>query len=112
LKEFEREHQRRYGYTYAGREVELVTLRLRASVKSATAHAGKMDHGKLDDVGTGTLARPGRATLGSPSVPKAKVLFDGKKLATEIYPRETLTTVIPPGKRYHIDDQGNLLIAI
>jgi len=129
LKEFEREHQRRYGYTHAGREVELVTLRLRASVKSATAHAGKMNHGKMDDVRMGTLARPDRATLGSPSVPKAKVLFDGKKLATEIHARETLkpgktysgpaiiteysaTTVIPPGKRYRIDDKGNLLIAI
>jgi len=129
LNEFEREHQRRYGYTYAGREVELVTLRLRASVKSATAHVGKMDHGKLDHVRTGTLARPGRLKLGSLSVPEAKVMFGVKKLATEIYARETLkpgktysgpaiiteysaTTVIPPGKRYHIDDKGNLLIAI
>ena len=32
LKEFEREHHRRYGYAHPTREVELVTLRLRASL--------------------------------------------------------------------------------
>ena len=126
LKEFESEHQHRYGYAYAGREMELVTLRLRASVKSATAHARAM---KMDDLGMGILAHSGRVAPGSPSVPKAKVLFEGKKLATKIYARETLkpgktysgpaivteysaTAVIPPGKRYQVDDMGNLLIVI
>jgi N-methylhydantoinase A len=124
LKEFEREHQRRYGYIHRNREVELVTLRLRAVVK--TAH-----------VGTGTLASlpraesrgPGRATLGSPSTPKASVLFDGKKLETKIYSRDALqpgkkysgpaiiteysaTTVIPPGKRFHLDRAENLVVAL
>src|SRR5579863_6269992 len=36
LHEFEREHRRRYGYAHPTREVELVTLRLRASLKSTT----------------------------------------------------------------------------
>jgi N-methylhydantoinase A len=126
LKEFAQEHRRRYGYTHAAREVELVTIRLRASVKSTNAY-----------VGTGALASllrakprgPGRATLGSLSTPEATVLFDGKKLSTAIYSRDTLkprktysgpaivteysaTTVIPPGKRFQLDDQGNLLIAV
>ena len=70
--------------------MELVTLRLRALVKSpplkaATAH-----------VGTAAPGRPGRAKLGSPFTPKAPVLFDGKKLSTAIYSREALT----PGKKY------------
>lgn len=34
LREFEREHQQRYGYVHFGREVELVTVRLRAVVRS------------------------------------------------------------------------------
>ncbi len=34
IEAFRREHERRYGYSYPGREVELVTLRLRARIKS------------------------------------------------------------------------------
>ena len=34
LEDFEQEHHRRYGYTHPTREVELVTLRLRAVLKS------------------------------------------------------------------------------
>jgi N-methylhydantoinase A len=123
LKKFEREHHRRYGYAHPTRELELVTLRLRASVKSTklrttTAH-----------VGTAALGRPGRATLGSPSTPKAAVVFDGKKLAASIYSRDTLkpgktcagpaivteysaTTVIPPGRHFQVDRAGNLLIGL
>jgi N-methylhydantoinase A len=119
LHDFEREHHRRYGYTHPSREVELVTLRLRATVRTArTAH-----------VGTGALARPGRATLGRLSAPKAPVLFEGKKLETKIYSRDELqprkkysgpaiiteysaTTVIPPGKSFHLDRASNLIVTI
>jgi N-methylhydantoinase A len=118
LKDFQQEHHRRYGYAHATREVELVTLRLRASVKSTTGH-----------VGTGAFARPSRAKLGSPSQLKAPVLFDGKKLNTAIYSRDTLkpgkkypgpaiiteysaTTVIPPGKHFHVDPASNLIVTI
>src|SRR5437588_3853369 len=34
VEDFRRQHQRRYGYSYPGRSVELATLRLRAKVKS------------------------------------------------------------------------------
>jgi N-methylhydantoinase A len=114
--DFEKEHARRYGYAHPDREVELVTLRLRATLP--TAH-----------VGTGTAARPSRAKLGPLSTPKAPVSFDGKKLATAIYSRNTLkpgkkysgpaviteysaTTVIPPAKRFHLDRAGNLIVTI
>src|SRR6202167_157720 len=74
-KDFHEEHHRRYGYAHRDREVELVTLRLRAVVKSTPAHVEKMNR-----VGTGAFARPGRARLGAPSTHKALTLFDGKKL--------------------------------
>ncbi len=124
LKEFEREHHRRYGYTHPAREVELVTLRLRAVVKSSATHIGKTGH-----VGTAALGRSRRAKLGPLSPLKHSVSFDGKKLTTAIYSREALkpgknysgpaiiteysaTTVIPPGKRFHLDHAGNLVIAV
>ena len=116
-REFEREHQRRYGHIHPGRELELVTLRLRAKLLAATK----------GHVGAAALGRPGRAKLGSISSPHTPVLFDGKKHATKIYSREELslrknysgpaivteysaTTVIPPGKRFHLDRARNLII--
>ncbi len=130
LKRFEQEHHRRYGYAHPMREVELVTLRLRAILKTPATHVGKMNQVReIAHVGTGTLARPGRAKLGSPSTTKAPVQFDGNKLATPIHSRETLvpgktyqgpaiiteysaTTVIPPGKRFHLDSAANLIVTI
>jgi N-methylhydantoinase A len=113
LRDFELEHKRRYGYMHPTREIELVTLRLRAVVKIKGARVGKVALGHLD--------RPG------PVPPKAPVLFDGKKLITKIYYREDLrpgkkysgaaiiteysaTTVIPPGKRFQLDAANNLLV--
>jgi N-methylhydantoinase A len=124
INDFQQEHQRRYGYIHPTRDVELVTLRLRATLPTSTVHVSKTTR-----VGTVTLARPGRARLGSPSTPKVPVVFDDKNLRTAIYSRDTLkpskvyrgpaiiteysaTTVIPPGKRFHLDIAGNLLILL
>jgi N-methylhydantoinase A len=129
LKEFENEHRRRYGYAHAGREVELVTLRLRGVVKSPPLKASSDDVKKMDPA-LGEESEPSLARLGRPraAVP-TRVWFDGKKLATAIYSRDALkplktyrgpaviteysaTTVVPPGKRFHIDEAGSLLIAL
>jgi N-methylhydantoinase A len=123
LKKFEEEHHRRYGYAHPTREVELVTLRLRAVLKSSSREA------KSNHVGTGAFARPSQAKLGSPFTPKAPVQFGSKKLATPIHSRETLkpgkphsgpaiiteysaTTVIPPNTRFHLDPAANLIVTI
>jgi N-methylhydantoinase A len=124
LQQFEQEHRRRYGYAHPTREVELVTLRLRASVKSTTGHVGEIDH-----VGTGAFDRPGGAKPGRLSPATSKVRFEARKLPTRLWPREQLhpgkiytgpaiideysaTTVIPPNKRFHLDPAGNLVIAV
>jgi|HubBroStandDraft_6_1064221.scaffolds.fasta_scaffold00010_10 N-methylhydantoinase A len=116
LADFHREHHRRYGYAHPTREVELVTLRLRAIVKSSPLKA-TTNH--VEDV----------AKLGPPSTPKAPVLFEGKELATSIYSREALkpgkiysgpaiiteysaTIIIPPRKRFHLDHSSNLIVTI
>jgi N-methylhydantoinase A len=129
LKDFQQEHERRYGYAHANREVELVTLRLRAEVKSANLGATKANADETAHVGTAAPGRPSRAKLGSPSVPRTQVLFDGKKLNTAIYSRETLqpgkkysgpaivteysaTAVVPAGTRFHLDPASNLIVTI
>lgn len=130
LTDFTAEHQRRYGYVHQNREIELVTLRLRATISSPKLEISK------ERVGTdpqacperGRRGRSGRATPGRLSPTEAKVSFDGKKLKTKIYAREELkpsrkysgptivteysaTTVIPPGKRFRIDLAQNLVIS-
>jgi N-methylhydantoinase A len=118
LDDFQQEHHRRYGYAHPAREVELVTLRLRATVKTVADHVGKA-----------ALGRPGPAKLALISTPKAPVLFDTTKFLTKIYARDELqlgetyrgpaiiteysaTTVIPPKRHFHLDSASNLIVTI
>jgi len=117
LREFEQEHRRRYCYTHANREVEIVTLRLRAVLKSSRSHPGA-DASRA-------MGRKTSRTLAS----EAGVFFDGRRVKAKIYVREELgvekpfqgpaivteysaTTVIPPGKKFNIDNAGNLVVAV
>jgi len=115
LRDFEKEHRRRYGYSHNQREIEIVTLRLRAVVK----------------VGLSPRMASIRATRRSErlATSQAPVLFNGRKLPATIYSREELrvqgryrgpavvteysaTTVVPPGKTFAIDRAGNLVITL
>ncbi len=124
LKDFEHEHHRRYGYAHPSREIELVTLRLRATFRTESNRAGK--------VYVGTAAASGRpcgATIGGLSLPGIPVHFDGKVLPTKLYSRDELrarqkyfgpailteysaTTVIPPGEKFRVDRSANLIVGI
>ncbi|MBI3477141.1 MAG: hydantoinase/oxoprolinase family protein [Acidobacteria bacterium] len=113
---FHQEHQRRYGYHHAAKEIELVTVRLRARVKAQG----------LDITRDKAVGRPsGRAK----PLERAKVIFQGKAVITPVYERGDLipdqslrgpavvteysaTTVIPPGRKFWVDRAENLLIAI
>ena len=80
IQDFRNQHQRRYGYDYPAREVELVTLRLRATIKSQQANMLK---GTTGHVGTGALARTGRARPGNVLPDRAAVFFSGKEVRSE-----------------------------
>jgi N-methylhydantoinase A len=111
---FRCEHERRYGYSYPKREIELVTLRLRSSMKSPQTASAKarMDSGA--GPATGTLER----------VP---VVFNARQSRTTIYERDSLqpgkkltgpaivteysaTTMVPPDKQFWLDHRGSLII--
>ena len=117
---FHEEHQRRYGYHHAQREIELVTLRLRARLRTPQPKV---------------LAKslPARIRRNSPAtvkpVERASVLFNNKTVTTPVFERNDLsfgraltgpaiiteysaTTVIPPGKTFWLDAAENLLIKI
>jgi N-methylhydantoinase A len=127
IRDFHREHQRRYGYNYPTGEVELVTLRLRATVKSP--QAGLAKRGSTVHVGTGALARPGRARPGKVSLDRAPVFFSEKRHAAAIFSRDSMpigrkyfgpaiiteysaTTAVPPDMRFKSERSGNLIIEI
>jgi N-methylhydantoinase A len=119
LKEaFRREHKKRYGYEYPDREIELVTLRLRASMETSQAKLAKR-----------ALSAPPAAQMASIPVERVPIMFEGKKLHAGVYTRESLppggklsgpaivaeysaTTVIPAGKAFWLDRHGNLVIEI
>lgn len=118
LLDFFKEHHRRYGYTHRNREIELVTIRLRATMRS-----------RAMPLGTAALGRSGESKATAAPRSEAAVLFEGKNLKTRVYSREELspgkiyygpaiiteysaTTVIPPGKRIRIDKAGNLIVSM
>jgi N-methylhydantoinase A len=109
IDEFRVEHQRRYGYGYTRREVEIVTLRLRAVMKSQSPS------GKVDQVRNAVPMESG------------PVFFAGKRSRAAIYDRSSVqpgkryrgpavvteysaTTVVPRGMSFVSDKVGNLLI--
>jgi N-methylhydantoinase A len=120
IQDFRNQHQRRYGYNYPARAVELVTLRLRATIKSQQARG---------HLGMGAPARPGRAMPGKVLPDRAPVFFSGRKFAGKVLSRDALapgkrysgpaiiteysaTTVVPPGMSFRRDRAGNLTIEV
>ena len=112
--QFHADHQRRYGYSHADRKIEIVTIRLRARMKSP-------------------MSSPGRDKLAKASPPaqaeKRPVTFSSREIATTILDRDSLrsgmrlrgpaivteysaTTVVPPGASFYLDRAGNLIIEL
>jgi len=115
---FHREHQRRYGYSQPERDVEIVTLRLRATLPSEV-------RGPLP----GRTAATGERLPARPPAEPARVYFDGDFVAARAYSREALapgrryqgpaivveysaTSFIPPGERFSVDRAGNLVVEL
>ncbi len=126
--DFHKEHQRRYGYHHALREVELVTLRLRARLRMAQPRL--RGDSRRDQGGASSQMSP---------VEWARVFFRERAVSTPVYEREDLfgkrglirqpmirrpmsgpaviteysaTTVVPPGKKFWVEEVGNLIVQI
>ncbi len=112
ISQFHAEHHRRYGYSHRDRSAEIVTLRLRARMKSPVASSRRDKLAKA-----GAQLRP----------EKRNVTFSGRELPTAILDRDSLkpqtrfrgpaivteysaTTVLPPGTIFHIDKSASLII--
>jgi N-methylhydantoinase A/oxoprolinase/acetone carboxylase beta subunit len=107
---FHREHEKIYGYANPGRDVEIVTIRVRAR---AALKKPK-------------LKRSGRAKRGEPG--KRRVWTGGGWKTIDVWPREYLndrtrqgpalvldygsTTLVPPKWKFRVDRAGNLLLTV
>jgi N-methylhydantoinase A len=113
---FHDEHQRRYGYHHAGREIELVTLRLRVRMRTPPLEVARR--------------RPAlKPSVRVTPVERAAVFFHDKSVIAPVFERRDLvsgrsmrgpaviteysaTTVIPSGKKFWVDVAENLIIKI
>jgi N-methylhydantoinase A len=109
LREFHAEHQKRYGYSHPDREVELVTVRLRATIRSKVK--------VKESVPSRKKARP----------ESQQVWFGGRTLKTAIWQRDSLparkvagpaivteysaTTVVPPHWAVCVARTGDLVLS-
>jgi N-methylhydantoinase A len=115
---FHEEHQRRYGYHHPGRQIELVTVRLRATVRTSP----------LRRQPKATVAQALRTTASQVTpLERTLVYFRDRAVTTPVFERADLisgrtlsgpaviteysaTTVIPPGNKFWADSAENLII--
>jgi N-methylhydantoinase A len=115
---FHEEHQRRYGYHHAGRELELVTLRLRARLRTPPPKVGTQQPPRTRRTAVARRISP---------VERAHVFFHETPILTPVFEREALvsghiirgpaivteysaTTVVPKARKFWVDRADNLII--
>jgi N-methylhydantoinase A len=117
ISDFHHAHAQRYGYSYPNREIELVTLRLRATMKFPPIKFASRDESHR------------LVTKQRTQSEQRRVIFDGKLQPTRVYERDQLvlgkkysgpavvteysaTTIVPPRMQFSIDRASNLLIEV
>jgi N-methylhydantoinase A len=112
LGDFHATHQRRFGYHHTHKKVELVTLRVRASLPQQG----------------GSISRVQTKSAAQTAITHAPAYFGSKSVSTQILRRETLqagctasgplivteytaTTVVAPGWKLDVDRSGALMIS-
>lgn len=102
LEHFHAEHKRRYGYSTPEREVEIVTIRLRARLSGSIVPAPKFSAGIPSRV-----SKPAKGVLARNELKPGK-LYRGAAIITEY----SATTRIPPNGSFQLDRKMNLVIRI
>jgi N-methylhydantoinase A len=103
LAEFHEEHRRRYGYASPEREVEIVTVRLRARIKGRKTGGARLSKAR-EALRTGTKAT---AVLDRDSLQVGKS-YRGPVIVTEY----SATTMVLAGAKFRVDAAGNLIITL
>jgi N-methylhydantoinase A len=116
---FHDEHQRRYGYHHPGREIELVTLRLRVRLRTPQLEGPRVTRQRTARKPSSHLAPVERATVffrdkavTTPVFERADLVLGRAMRGPAVITEYSATTVIPPGKRFCVDASENLIIKI
>ena len=123
IADFHRAHAQRYGYSHPAREIELVTLRLRAVMRSPQGRIlGGNRERQIREI-------PTRVGQNATRMGDTLVDLNGKKQRAATYEREQLvpgrkyrgpavvteysaTTVVPPKIHFWLDRRANLVIDV
>src|SRR6202795_2532367 len=113
---FHDEHQHRYGYHHAGREIELVTLRLRVRLRTPPLKVARRLAARKPSV---RVAPVGHAPVFFHDKPVVAPVFERRDLVPgrsmqgpAVITEYSATTVIPAGKKFRVDAAENLIIKI
>jgi N-methylhydantoinase A len=102
LQHFHAEHKRRYGYSTPERQVEIVTIRLRARLAGSKVPALKV--GANIPV---SMSKPAKGVLARDQLKPGK-LYRGPAIITEY----SATTVVPQKASFQVDTNLNLMIRL
>jgi N-methylhydantoinase A len=113
LERFHSEHIRRYGYSSPDREVEIVTVRLKARIASPERltnmrpefPAARMERSETRVWFAGKY-RP------TPVIPRGSLRWGRKYQGPAIITEYSATIVVPPGLSFQADKAGNLLVEV
>jgi N-methylhydantoinase A len=111
VEDFHSEHKKRYGYSHHNRNIELVTIRLRARMK-ARQSPPRFNYARVEEKTNHAVARmyfSGKlhsAPLRARETMRMGRRFKGPALVTEY----SATSVVPPNATYFQDKAGNLVI--
>jgi N-methylhydantoinase A len=111
LNDFHAAHQRRFGYQHAGKKVESVTVRVRATLPQQI----------------GSISSSGKKLAGKPLRTRSEIYFGNQPSQCQVFARESLvvgfsatgpavvteytaTTVVPPEWKLSVHHSGALLI--
>jgi N-methylhydantoinase A len=111
LAEFHAEHKRRYGYGHEQREVEVVTLRLRARLASSTTRwsiATRFAAATKANAPVWVEGRREKVAVFEREVLVPKRRHSGPGVVTEY----SATTWVPPRAHFYLDAAANLIIEI
>jgi N-methylhydantoinase A len=111
LEEFHEEHQRMYGYSRVGSPVEIVTVRLRAWIKTEPprmALARQNAQGASPE-SSAKISFGGNAHKAS-IVDRSSLKVDKKYLGPAIVTEYSATTVVAPNWNFSLDRSGNLIL--
>ncbi len=114
LQDFHAEHHRRYGYSHPEGEVEIVTLRLRATLPGANPTSGKNAHQMQSTHRTAENSvairrvKPGKA---APPVFERTLLVSGRRYrGPTVITEYSATTVVTGSATFYTDAANNLIV--